>query len=251
MKQRVINADTQLSVGSVKRITTMKQRIINALYVLKECARRAVTPALMYLFFGMLALAASAISDENAWLRLFLAILCVLGAAALNVDQGVRVGKKHYQMYLSGEVRRSGGIETINNKDRKTYKFEMEYRWYKGFLTGVIICVPLIICCIIYASGNYFNNENLSSASNLVMIMFCGWAIIPLVLIFGDINVLWSLCFCAIPIIVTTVSYLVGMAIEKKAYLEREARLESIRNGERPVSNREKKRQERENRRFR
>lgn len=229
----------------------MKQKIINALYVLKECARRAFTPCIMYFFCGMLALAASAIPDENAVLRLVLVIACVALAAFLNVDQGVRVGRKHFQTYLSGEVRRANGIDTANNKDRNAYKLEMEYRRYKGVIIGLIACLPLIICCIVYASGGYFDNENLQSLTNFVMIMFCGCAIIPLVLIFGDINVLWSLCFCALPIIITSVSYIVGKRLEEKAYLEKQARIESINNGEKPISNREKKRRERENRRFR
>lgn len=228
----------------------MKQKIINALYVLSECARRAVTPCLMYLFCGMLALAASAISDENAAVRLVLVIICVIFAAFLNVDQGIRVGRKHFQTFLSGEVRRAGGMSTRNNKDRNTYKREMEYRWYKGLLIGVIVCIPLVICCVVYASGNFFNNETLSDASNLVLIMLCGWAVIPLYLIFGEINVLWSLYFCALPIVITSVSYIIGKKLEEKAYNEKQARLESVNKGEKPLSNREKKRRERENRRF-
>jgi len=229
----------------------MKQKIINALYVLKECARRSVTPSVEYLFCGMLALAASAIPDENAWLRILLAVACLVLAVFLNVDQGVRVGRKHYQIFLSGEVRRNRGIETLNNKDRKTYKFEMEYRPYKGFVTGIIICIPLIICCIIYAAGNRANNLELSSVGDVVLLMFCGWARVPLGLIFQGISPVWSLCLCVLPIAATTISYIVGAALERKAYNEKEERIKSINNGEKPLSNREKKRMERENRKFR
>lgn len=204
----------------------------------------------MYLFCGMLALAASAIPDENAEVRLILVIVCVVFAAFLNVDQGIRVGRKHFQTFLSGEVRRSSGIDTARNKDRNAYKYEMEYRWYKGVIIGIIACVPLIICCVVYASGNYFDNEVLTGAGNLVLIMICGWAIIPLYLILGEINVLWSLYFCALPIVITSVSYIIGKKVEEKAYNERQARIESINNGEKPLSNREKKRRERENRKF-
>jgi len=227
----------------------MKQKIINALYVLRECARRAFTPAIMYFFLGMLALAASTVPDDMSTIRLLLVFACVIFAAALNFDQGMRVGKKHYQMYLSGEVRRASGIETINNADRKTYRREMEYAWYKGLFIGLIICVPVVICCLIYAAGGYFDNEKLSATGNLIMIMFCGWALIPLVLIFGDINVLWSLTCCAIPIIVTFVSYIVGKTLEKRDYELKQRRAEIAR-GQVPVSNREKKRRERENRKF-
>lgn len=228
----------------------MKQKMINALYILRECARRSVTSGLEYLFCSMLALAATNISDDAGVLRLILVIACVLLAAVLNADQGIRVGKKHFQMYLSGEVRRNSGIETVNNADRKTYKREMEYAWYKGLITGIIICVPLVICCVVYGVGGYFDNENIQSLGNFVMVLLCGWAIIPLTLIFPSINVLWTLCCCALPIIVSAVSYIVGKTLEQKAYEEREARMESVRRGEKPVSNREKKRAERENRRF-
>lgn len=235
----------------------MKQKTINALYALRECARRAVTPCLMYLFCGMLALAASAIPDENANVRLILVIVCVVFAAFLNVDQGIRIGRKHFQTFLSGEVRRSNGMDTIHNKDRNAYKYEMEYRWYKGIITGIIICIPLIIFCVVYAAGNYFSNENLRDVSNLVLLMFCGWAIIPVYLsaIAIDpnitVNVLWSLYMCALPILITSVSYIIGKKVEEKAYFEKQARIDSINNGEKPLSNREKKRRERENRKFR
>lgn len=229
----------------------MKQKIISALYVLRECARRAVTPSVEYLFCGMLALAASAIPDENAWLRLVLALACVLLAVVLNVDQGVRVGRKHYQTFLSGEVRRSRGIETINNRDRKTYKIEMEYRPYKGFITGIIICIPVVICCIIYAAGNYAGSLEVADVGGVVLLMFCGWARVPLGLIFSGISPVWSLCACVLPLVATTVSYIIGANLEKKDYIEKQERMDSIRNGEKPISNREKKRRERENRKFR
>lgn len=229
----------------------MKQKIISALYILRECARRAVTPAVEYLFCGMLALAASAISDENAWLRIVLALACVVLAVVLNVDQGVRVGRKHYQTFISGEVRRARGIETVNNKDRKTYRIEMEYRPYKGFVIGLIICLPVVICCIIYAAGNYAGSLDVADVGDVVLLMFCGWSRVPLGLIFNGISPIWSLCPCVLPVAATAVSYIIGANLEKKAYNEQQTRMESIRNGEKPLSNREKKRRERENRKFR
>ncbi len=224
----------------------MKDNLIIAWRTFVECLRRGATPFLMYMTCSMVALAC--LNIQNMTLQYFLVGLCILFGVVFNVDLAMSVGKKHYQMLLSGNIRRYNSIETLRNKDRKSYKYEMEYRWYKGIFIGLCICLPIIIVCFIYAIFGLEANEG--GIGRLVLLMICGWAVIPLQYIDKFISIYWTLACCILPVVVTEVSYILGALKEKKDYEEREARMERVRKGEKEESNRSKRKRERENRKF-
>ena len=65
----------------------------------KECALRAVTPFMMYLFCSLIALAFQALSDETEVYEVVIGAACILLGAALNAPMGYLAGQKQYDSY--------------------------------------------------------------------------------------------------------------------------------------------------------
>lgn len=224
----------------------MKNKWILFWRVARECLRRAVTPFLMYLMCSMVAVACLSISVYA--LQVILIAGCILLAVVLDADLSFAVGKKHYQMLMTGNIRRRNNMETFSNKDKKSYRYEMEYRRYKGFIIGACICIPVVAICLIYVVGGF--DTTVSDAAyygKLALLLISGWAIIPWELIEGEISLYFSLASCVLPICVTGISYLLGARKERNDALAKESRMEAIKNAGKE-SNRAKKKRERENR---
>lgn len=212
----------------------------------RECLRRAVTPFLMYLMCSTIAVACLSISAFTV--QVILIAGCVLLAVVLDADLSFAVGKKHYQMLMTGNIRRRNNMEIFSNKDKKSYRYEMEYRWYKGFITGACICIPVVIVCLIYVIGGFDTTDaDTAYYGKLVLLIISGWAIIPWELIEGEISLYFSLVSCVLPICVTGIFYILGARKERNDALKKEARMEAIKNAGKE-SNRAKKKRERENR---
>lgn len=211
-----------------------------------ECFKRSVTPFMMYMFCSMTALAC--LNLENKTVQVLLVAACILFAVALNVDLGFNYGKKHYQMYLSGNIRRNNDMAIYDNTDRKSYQYEMEYRPYKGFVIGLFICIPVVIVCLFYALFG-LNSESGQVTARLIILLVSGWAILPWEMAGLLSTPFLTLLSCLLPVLVTGIFYILGAKKEEKDAREREARMQAVMNGEKE-SNRQKKKREREKRNF-
>lgn len=188
---------------------------------------------------------------KNEILKLALVAFCLLVGVVLNGDLAARCGKTHYQMLLSGNIRRNNNIDTLNNTDRKSYKREMEYRPYKGFLIGLCVCVPVILILVLYAVFG-LNSEATTGGSyyaRLAILLLAGWAILPWELLSVVSTPFIALFSCALPILVTGILYLIGAKKEENTVREREERMEAAKNAAKE-SNRQRKKRERESRNF-
>lgn len=197
-----------------------------------ECWRRAVTPFLMYLFMSMIALTMQAISgDKLLWLRMLLGIVCILCGAAYNAHLCFQYGKKHYDVFATGEIHRRNaafGIESGGD-----YRAHQEYRPWKGFLIGFFTGVPAVLFGLISA---------FTGALDFVYLLLAGWAYLPLswarsikVQRLGEgatINGAWSIFMVLLPVLVSGVFYILGAKkrkAEKDAASARAAEVERLR----------------------
>ena len=102
---------------------------------------------------------------------------------------------------------------------------------WKGFYIGFLIGVPVIILGIIAAATSVASN--LWGVAGIALIMFAGWAIIPVSWIrdfagIANINFGWSILMVVIPIVVSGVFYIVGAMREKKKKEAQAARDEAV-----------------------
>ncbi len=189
-----------------------------------ECLRRAVVPFVMYLTMSFLLLACMLLEGKNDALMYVLGVACILAAAAYNAYLAYVSGQKHYDAYLIGRLHRQNARLGISSG--KQHRVEREYRAWKGFLIGLFVGIPVLICGLI-AGGN---PQSTSGALSMVMlIMFAGWAIVPIYWL--NVNIYFSLLFIVLPVVVTGVTYIVGAMRQKavkQAEKERMARVEEL-----------------------
>jgi len=194
----------------------------------RECWRRMVTPWLMYLFMSLLMLATQAISSANlVWLRILLGVLCLLGGCAFNAHLCYHYGVMHYDAYLTGCIHRKNlayGIESGGD-----HKPEREYRAWKGFYIGFLIGIPVIILGSVAAA----TNAMASQFASVALIMFAGWAIIPISWIrlvpgMGAASFGWSIFMIIVPILVSGVFYIVGAMVERRRKEAQASRDEAV-----------------------
>lgn len=206
-----------------------------------ECFKRSLTPFLMYMFCSMIALVCLNIPSDG-----FKAVLVgffILLGAVFNADLSMGYGKDNYKMLLTGNIRRANEIDTVLNNDRKSYRREREYSPYKGFLIGAMICIPVVIVCLIYFLSGVRYQDN--AIGGFVLLIISGWAILPWQLAQIE-NVYLTLISCILPILVTGIFYIIGAMREKKNEELKKKRMEEAER----MSNRERKKLERENRKF-
>lgn len=185
-----------------------------------EYLRRAVTPIFINLMFGMTMLAVSAISITELKILLMVALVALTFLASFLLMRSM--GEYAYKMKVAGARKRAGqpvgmGLET--GKD--TYHSSKEYRSYKGFVIGAVVCIiPVIFIIVDICTG--------SGGARLAYGMLAGWALMPVLAISTKANILFSLIPCAIQIVVSGIAYILGGGREKVRQFALEQRAESV-----------------------
>ena len=193
----------------------------------KECALRAVTPFMMYLFMSLIALAVQAISpDSTVWYEVVLGALCIVIGAAFNAHLLFTRGKMHYDAYLTGRIHEKNrlfGVESGGD-----HRPEKEYRPWKGFLIGFYIGVPVLVFGLFAAIPVTW------SGGEVALVMFAGWAIYPIQWLraylypgqsdwaYPPVSGGYSMLMILLPVLVSGIFYLVGAMVQRREK-EREA----------------------------
>lgn len=189
-----------------------------------ECLQKALLPALMYMFMSTLLLASQLISADNlVWLKISLGIVCILIGAAFNAHLCFTFGKTHYDAYVAGQAHKNDalfGIET-----GKVIRTELEYRPWKGFYIGFLVGVPVIILGAVAAAPGAMA----SGWAAIVLILFAGWAIMP-VSWFGatGASFAYSIFMIILPVAVSGAFYIVGAMFQKRKKREQAERAQRV-----------------------
>lgn len=195
----------------------------------KESWRRMVTPYLMYFFMSLIMLAAQAI--DNIYAKVIIGILCILAGAFFNGHLMYNCGALHYSNFVSGEIRRRNELFGIASEG-SGHRVETEYRPWKGFYIGFLVGIPVIILGAL--SGRFYDSMG-GNFAQLALIMFAGWAIIPITW-FGartneagesiglKVSPYWSIVMIVLPILVSGIFYIIGALREKRRREEQAAR---------------------------
>lgn len=170
-----------------------------------EYARRAVTPFVINLMFGMTMFACAAIENDEARIILSYLLLVLTYIASFVLIR--TMGENAYKMKVAGERKRKGQpLGLTDSKD--AYWPAKEYRGYKGFVIGAVVSlIPIVFIVIDAAAG--------VSGVRVACAMLAGWAFFPPVVIATSANILFSLIPCAIQIVVAGVAYIMGGNKEK------------------------------------
>ncbi len=188
-----------------------------------ECFRRSVTVYLMYLFMSLLALACQAIPNEIV--SIVLGCICILGGAAFDFHLCYNFAKAHYDAFLTGELHRKNALFGIQSGGN--HRPEREYRVWKGFLIGFYTGLPAIILGLVLGSldatlGTPYMGP-LWAYTGFALLMFAGWAIMPLTWFGGGsaevglgVSGFWAIFMALLPILVSGISYIIGAWVERR-----------------------------------
>jgi len=164
-----------------------------------------------------------------------------LAAAAYNALIMWANGGSHYEMLVSGNIKRTSADTYGNSYKMSSHKIAKEYRDWKGFAVGGIIALFTLIAGIIFT----VNQDKIDAGLNggvlgviaVLSLFLCGWAILPffcynahqiaLAKIAGTtastISYFWSCLFALIPIIISGVFYIAGAYSRRNKALRQQA----------------------------
>ena len=189
----------------------------------RECWRRMISPTIMYLFMGIILLAAQLIPESLMALRIVVGVLIILIGAFFNGHLMFHCGKQHYDNALTGSFHRRNRAYGIMSGEN--HHVEKEYSPWKGFYIGFLVGVPVIILSVL---AHFFYN-----VAAIVFVLLAGWAITPITW-FGTkgeglglkADPLFAMLMIILPIVVSGVFYIVGAVVERNKKAQQSERME-------------------------
>ena len=157
--------------------------------IVGECFMRSLTPSVMFFVAGLVLLMLQSknfgLSAQMAW-----AALCAVVALAYNGFLMWICGGNHYEMLVSGNLKRRSAMQSGSELNMASYKFQKEYRPWKGFAIGAFVSLLLIVGSIVLgcnqtAIGEAATNEEVTLTTGLAavsLIFYClaGWVLLPI-----------------------------------------------------------------------
>lgn len=125
------------------------------------------------------------LSAQMAW-----AALCAVVALAYNGFLMWICGGNHYEMLVSGNLKRRSAMQSGSELNMASYKFQKEYRPWKGFAIGAFVSLLLIVGSIVLGCNQTAiveaaTNEEVTLTTGLAavsLIFYClaGWVLLPI-----------------------------------------------------------------------
>lgn len=144
-------------------------------------------------------------------------IVCIVGAAAYQALASWANGGNHYEMLVSGNVRRSATDAYGNAYKMSNHKEAKEYRPWKGFATGGFVAlIPIVFALILGCNQGKLHVEGTPSWLGVVLLIgffLSGWSILPFYCM-NEAGIaasyFWGLPLAIIPIAVGGAFYIAG-----------------------------------------
>lgn len=144
-------------------------------------------------------------------------VVCIIGAGAYNAIAAWANGGMHYEMLVSGNVKRSTLDAYGNDYKMSKHKFEKEYRVWKGFVMGAFTAiVPIIFGLLCGANQATIDSGKYGKGvAALVILAFflSGWTIMPFYCMNKvgiGVSYYLSILFALIPILISGFMYIGG-----------------------------------------
>ncbi len=208
-----------------------------------ESFKGSILPSIMYCCAGMVLMMLT-LKEGSKWggAEITWTVVCLLAAAAYNALASWASGGNHYEMLVSGNVKRSTYDAYGNGYKISAHKEAKEYRPWKGFASGAFVgLLPVIFGIILGCNQAKLDVETPSkgmAAALLISFFLSGWSIIPLYGINqagGSASYFLSMLFALIPVVVSGFTYVAGayarrnkairmQMLEDKAAAEEEAK---------------------------
>ena len=197
-----------------------------------ELYKDSLAPSFMFLCASMILLMLTMKGKEIEWnsTKLTWTVICALGALAYTGLMMWAVGGQHYEMLVSGNIKRSTADEYGMAYRISSHKEAKEYRDWKGFVIGAFLALTPIVTAIIFGCNQTVIDGELKGGLLSIVVLICffvsGWTILPFYYMnHAGIHVSYFLSglLGLLPIIVAGAFYIIGAyARRNKAIREQE-----------------------------
>jgi cytochrome bd-type quinol oxidase subunit 2 len=145
-------------------------------------------------------------------------VVCVLGGVAYNALAAWANGGSHYEMLVSGNVKRSAYDAYGNPYKMSTHKIVKEYRVWKGFAVGCFVAIiPILFGILLGANQEAIHSGGEASKDMGILVilafLFSGWSVLPFYCMNQAgmaVSYYYSMLFAILPILVSGVVYIAG-----------------------------------------
>lgn len=192
--------------------------------------KMAIPAMFMYFCASMVLMMVSMKGESITWdnTKLMWTIGLALAAAAYNALIMWANGGSHYEMLVSGNIKRTSMDDLGNAYKMSSHDVAKEYREWKGFVVGAIMMLFNLIGSIVFTANQNAIDNGLNggalSVTVVILLFVAGWAILPSYCynsqqialakeagtVANTVSYAWSFLFILIPIIVSGVFYICG-----------------------------------------
>ena len=203
-----------------------------------ECIKSSFTVGLTYATASAL-LAMFILKGEKPFNeQLPLCIVVMVCALAYNALLAWGFGGTHYEMLVSGNMKRLSVDDAGNAYKFSSHSYVKEYRVWKGFVMGAFACLITLIFVIIFganqdritaalAGEGVLENDRFFATILLLGILIASWALSPFTCAIGAgyiVSYYWAILIALLPIAVFGGFYIAGAyAKRNKAVRAQEA----------------------------
>ena len=211
--------------------TTFKKQMKKVGRYAWELFKASFATSLMWACAGSILLMLTMKGENVGWTdnSVLWTTVCILGGVAYNVLMAWSVGGSHYEMLVSGNVKRMSAAEFDGGYKISTHKEAKEYRVWKGVVIGGFSAIaPLLFGLILGANQVVLNNKEMTGGLALLLLIAfvtSGYSVVPLYLMNASgisVSYYLSCLFALMPLAVTGGFYIVG------AYAKRNKRMREL-----------------------
>lgn len=110
--------------------------------------KKGIIPVIYMLFMAVISLGILMINnDKLTWLKIILLILNVLLYVFIIGALFLKEGQEAVKVRHANDMER---LQIIKTGEDRPLKLKEEFKWYKGFLMGLSVLIPLFVCLIIH-----------------------------------------------------------------------------------------------------
>ena len=193
-----------------------------------EFFKAALPATFMYFCAGTILLMLTMKGEVVEWnsKNIMWTVVCILGGAGYNALMSWAPGGSHYEMLVSGNVKRLSAEQFDGGYKMSNHKEAQEYRVWKGFVIGGFCALfPLLFGILFGCNQAKIGTSELSGGLAVLVLLgflLSGWSVIPFYIMNLNgiaVNYFLSCLFALIPIAVSGGFYIWG------AYGKRNKRL--------------------------
>lgn len=176
---------------------------------MKYLLKQTIIPIVYLIFMSIIAFGILCLGNNLTWLKI---ILSILNLALYGFIVGVvakKEGEDALKVRIANDVER---LQIIRTGEDRPLKLKEEYKAWKGFVVGLIVCAPLIILLIFHVILTSINPDLVGAGviANFIYLSFGAFIRIDNTISLMDWHYYFNLIAVLILPLITGIPYILG-----------------------------------------